>query len=460
MKSLASVLILFAMATTAFGAAVTGTATYRERIALPPGAVFEATLEDVSKADAAALVLGQARLEPAGNPPFNFEIGYDEGRIEPGHRYSVRARVLLNDRLMFTSDRLYPVLTQGAGSEVTILLRGVSAQKPSRPGKPALGLNPPVSFEGVLPCADCPGIRYHLDLFPDRVYYQRMEYLERNLAVDSLGNWIISGDGKLLSLSQNNQVIDRFAVNGPATLRKLDGEGQPIDSMLNYELKRAASFQPIEPKLKLRGLYSYMADAGIFIECQSRLRLPVALEQANAELEAAYGQTPHSAGERMIAEVEGRVALRPKMEGAGEQPSLVVERFIRLGQPGETCGGATSTANVQDTYWELTYLGGEPVKLQEKQRPPHLVLQSQQRRVGGFGGCNRLMGSYVLEGDKLSFGKMASTMMACPPPSMQMERAFHGMLEQVKAWKIDGERLELLDDKGKSLARFESRYLK
>jgi len=34
--------------------AVRGTATYRERMALPPGAVLEATLEDVSRADAAA----------------------------------------------------------------------------------------------------------------------------------------------------------------------------------------------------------------------------------------------------------------------------------------------------------------------------------------------------------------------------------------------------------------------
>ena len=38
---------------------LTGTATYRERIALPPGAVFEATLEDVTRADA------PADLEPA-----------------------------------------------------------------------------------------------------------------------------------------------------------------------------------------------------------------------------------------------------------------------------------------------------------------------------------------------------------------------------------------------------------
>src|SRR4029434_1841710 len=38
---------------------VKGTATYRERMALPPNAIFEATLEDVSKADAPAEVIGQ-----------------------------------------------------------------------------------------------------------------------------------------------------------------------------------------------------------------------------------------------------------------------------------------------------------------------------------------------------------------------------------------------------------------
>ncbi len=46
---------------TAMAQSVQGTATYRERIALPPGAVFEATLEDVSRADAAASIIATTR---------------------------------------------------------------------------------------------------------------------------------------------------------------------------------------------------------------------------------------------------------------------------------------------------------------------------------------------------------------------------------------------------------------
>jgi len=55
---------------------VHGTATYRERLALPLEAVFEATLEDVSQADAPAAVIGQARIARPGNPPIRFEITY------------------------------------------------------------------------------------------------------------------------------------------------------------------------------------------------------------------------------------------------------------------------------------------------------------------------------------------------------------------------------------------------
>ena len=37
----------------------------------------------------------------------------------------------------------------------------------------------PATFEGELPCADCPGIFYHLDLFEDGVFFLRTTYLGR-----------------------------------------------------------------------------------------------------------------------------------------------------------------------------------------------------------------------------------------------------------------------------------------
>lgn len=124
-----------------------------------------------------------------------------------------------------------------------------------------------------------------------------------------------------------------------------------------------------------------------------------------------------------------------------------------------TTSVAQATANLEGTYWKLTHLGDVPVIAGEKQREAHLVFGSQDQRVGGSNGCNRLMGGYALEGGKLAFSRLASTRMACAE-GMNTEQKFLAALEQVKTWKIAGGHLELFDAAGRLLARFEARDLK
>jgi putative lipoprotein len=116
---------------TANADAVTGTASYRERIALPPDAILEVSLEDVSRADAPADVVGRATVDPAGQVPISFSIPFDPARIDPGHRYGVRARVTSQGKLLYTSTESNPVLTNGAPSQVAIAL-----QRAARPPVP------------------------------------------------------------------------------------------------------------------------------------------------------------------------------------------------------------------------------------------------------------------------------------------------------------------------------------
>lgn len=161
-------------------ASVRGSAFYREPVALPPGAVFEATLEDVSRADAPAEILGAVSLDASSGPPYAFTIPYDPRRLDPRGRYAVRARITLDRRLLFTSDSFHPVISDGHPDSVEIPMRVV--------GTPH-GLRLPASFRGVLPCADCPGVRHHLDLWPDEVFHLRREWLGRGLVRDDLGRW-------------------------------------------------------------------------------------------------------------------------------------------------------------------------------------------------------------------------------------------------------------------------------
>jgi copper homeostasis protein (lipoprotein) len=438
---------------------VIGTATYRERIALPPDAVFEATLEDVSKADAPAEIIGQARIERPGNPPIRFEIQYEPARIISSRRYSVRARILVGGKLFFVTDRSYPVLTGGQGNELALLLRRTGPSAPAGGRAGPLGALP-ATFAGDLPCADCPGVRHQLELFPDQAFFLRTIYLGKgdDAGFDDIGGWIIAGDRRTLVLHGGREAPLRFAIKDADTLRKLDPEGREIVSSLNYDLRRTRELQPLEPRLLMRGMYKYFADAGRFTECLTRRSWPVAQAQDNAALESAYSKARRQPGEELLVNLEGRVAMRPKVEGEGQQPTLLVERFIRV-TPGETCGARFATEPLENTYWKLTRLDDTAVTAAPQRREAHFILDPGSRRVRGSTGCNRLMGSYELSGDTLAFAQMAGTMMACLQ-GMDTEKAFLEALGQVNKWKIAGQHLELFDAGGKLIARFEARHMK
>ncbi len=124
MRALAAVALAAGLATQAAAQGmVTGTAFYRERIAPPPGAVFEAVLEDVSRADAPSVEIARDGGADRPGPPFAFALPYDPAAIDPAARYNVRARLLVDGRAMFTSDAAHPVITGGAPAEVEIAMR-------------------------------------------------------------------------------------------------------------------------------------------------------------------------------------------------------------------------------------------------------------------------------------------------------------------------------------------------
>lgn len=76
------------------------------------------------------------------------------------------------------------------------------------------------------------------------------------------------------------------------------------------------------------------------------------------------------------------------------------------------------------------------------------------QRLSGSDGCNRLLGKYALDGERLSFSNVAGTRMACP--AMQgREAAFGAALMRVNGWRIRGGVLELTAD-GAPVLRFKA----
>ena len=124
---------LFACATPVLAQSIQGTATYRERVALPSDAALEVIVEDVSRADAPAVIIGATRIASPGNPPIAFTVAYDAAKVSEERHYVIRASVIAAGKLLFTTDTATPVLTRGAPDNVSLLMRMVAATATSPP---------------------------------------------------------------------------------------------------------------------------------------------------------------------------------------------------------------------------------------------------------------------------------------------------------------------------------------
>jgi copper homeostasis protein (lipoprotein) len=354
------ILLAFCAEDVTAAATVQGTASYRERIALPADAVFEAELQDISRADAAAIVLGRYRQEPAGQPPFDFEIAYDAASVTPGSRYSVRATVKHQGRLLFTTDRIHPAL-DGRDTPLQLLMvsvdrharaaaSGSDAMAPMASAKDTDLGRLPASFQGRIPGAGNP-VEWQVDLFPDGRYSLRTTHLgqpEPN-RFDDIGLWTRGERGRIVLRGGREAPVFLMPVDDGSALRKLDLLGEPIQSGHNDRLQRLPEATPIEPELFLAGMFSHIADSPRITLCVDGRDLGVAMEGDYKALESAYLAARAEPGEPVLVNLEGRIAPRPSME-PGQQPRnvLVVKRFITLwpdqGCPTQTPGGAAATA--------------------------------------------------------------------------------------------------------------------
>jgi copper homeostasis protein (lipoprotein) len=150
-----------------------------------------------------------------------------------------------------------------------------AAQAEAGPRLGAHGLLLPGTFAGDLPAASGPGIRHVLDLWPDQVFQLRRVRLGGGPTEDRLGRWHVDPDRRALVLDGAEA---QFEIQGDGTLRLLDREGRRIESTLPHTLARQDGFAPFEPRLSLRGMFLYFADAARFTDCASGRSWPVAME--------------------------------------------------------------------------------------------------------------------------------------------------------------------------------------
>ena len=132
----------------------------------------------------------------------------------------------------------------------------------------------------------------------------------------------------------------------------------------------------------------------------------------------------------------------PRASGTADSPGASAAPDSSAPVAPEAPAPTAPAAALEGTEWRLVDIGGQPAPAgADTTRHPGFTLLAEGRKIQGSAGCNRMSGTYQLDGEKLKFGPLATTRMACP--AMQTETAFLKALEATTRYEVKGSSLTL-----------------
>lgn len=96
-------------------------------------------------------------------------------------------------------------------------------------------------------------------------------------------------------------------------------------------------------------------------------------------------------------------------------------------------------------YWVLVVFPDQSKTMAElfSMRTPDMELDVPNRRVSGNTGCNRMTGSFTVDGDEFHFGNLATTKMGCPGYD---ETVYIDAIGKVNRFRLNNDQLSLYRD--------------
>lgn len=117
-----------------------------------------------------------------------------------------------------------------------------------------------------------------------------------------------------------------------------------------------------------------------------------------------------------------------------------------------------TNVSLTETYWRLSELMGKPINRVDGKKEVHMILKIDGNRVKGFLGCNSFNGIFTVEGNRIAFSKMATTMKACI--DMSDEKNLIDVLNKTDNFNINGSILSINKARMAPLAKFEAVFTK
>jgi len=161
-------------------------------------------------------------------------------------------------------------------------------------------------------------------------------------------------------------------------------------------------------------------------------------------------------------EAGSKITLNP-VEGESQSYQVGENRLFLLDREGNRITGDLAEKyqlvknradyQLENKKWILTEIMGKEFTPGEGNKEAFLYFDRETGRVSGSNSCNSINGTYDLkEGNRISFSRVASTLMACP--DMQTADLFNEVLERADNYTVADGILSLNKARMAPMARF------
>ena len=333
---------------------------------------------------------------------------------------------------------------------------------------------------GMLPCADCEGIDYQINLKNDYTFKQKSVYKGKSeeIFIDE-GRWGFVSDS-VIAVS-GNEDYKMFLIQQDH-LVMLDQDGNKIESSFEerYHLskddgtvKEIVQVKPVEEVVEMNlNYYQEKFLSGVdFIARgnEPNWTLEIDLEKSMS-FAAMYDIKVNTPAVEGIKAQDSDVTLYTAKTDSGELVITVIKDKCQDNMSGENfpykvrveakspadstyktfegCGRFLYDIRLYDIYVMEEMTGFNLKKEKLMKGMPTFEFNLTDMRFGGHAGCNQINGGISVVGNKITFGNLVGTLMSCP--NMKIEKAVITALnDKTVTYSIDKMKLTLVSGKTK-----------
>ena len=217
--------------------------------------------------------------------------------------------------------------------------------------------------------------------FQTGLFFAILTYLGRgdDANFDDIGSWVLSSDRSNMISKGGREAPAMLRIKDENTLRMLDVEGHDIASP--HDLRRTKNVEPLEPRLAMRGMYRYSADAVCLLNASLAANGPLHKRKIMRRWNRPMPKLDAPPAKSFWSIWKARLPLSPRPRDSTDFGGRAFYRCLA----GRDMRRALCVGTIGKHPLEVDALGRQGRDRDSQQREPYFVLDNKTKRIAGFG---------------------------------------------------------------------------